>query len=104
MQTRKCLICERRPAREKGYCGNCNAQLEAARRRKQKPRPFRYVTYQGTVVAFHKNGGGTLKPELSGRSPDKLPARTTINLDKYCPGFTRQQVKKLKACVRELAK
>ena len=102
VKVRKCHICGLRPAStEQGFCHNCQAQLEADRRHKRQPKPFRYVTYRGTVLAFYRNGGDTLIPKLSGRNPEKLPIRITINLDKYCPGLTREQVKKLKRqCLR----
>jgi hypothetical protein len=101
-KARKCHICNRRPAStEQGYCLHCQAQLEAERRRKRPPKPFRYATYRGVVVAFYRNGGDKLIPKLSGLNPDKLPVRITINLDKFCPGLTREQVKKLKRqCLR----
>jgi hypothetical protein len=56
------------------------------------------------TVAFHKDGGDKLEPQLVRRDPDKLPKRRLINLDKYCPGFTREQVKKLKRLCLSFAK
>jgi hypothetical protein len=104
-KVRKCQICGLRPAStERGFCKNCQAQCEAEKRRKQQPTPWRYVTYKGVTVAFHQDGGDKLEPQLVRRDPDKLPKSKLINLDKYCPGFTRDQVKKLKRLCLSFAK
>jgi len=101
----KCQICGLRPASmERGFCKNCYAKLEAEKRRKRTPAPFRYVTYRGVTVAFHKNGGDRLSPEIVKRDPENLPQKRLINLDQYCPGFTRDQVKKLKRLCLSFAK
>lgn len=105
VKTHKCHICGCRPAStEQGFCNNCQAQIEADKRRKQQPKPFRYVTYRGVTVAFHNGSRDKLKPQLIGRDPDKLPKRLLINLDEYCPGFMRDQVKKLKRLCLSFAK
>jgi len=97
----KCVICEKRPGHESGYCTNCEAQLKA--RRGQKREVFRFVTYRGFAVAFYRNGNGTLKTELTRRNPENLPKTKTLDLNKYIDGFTRGQVKKLKRCILQLA-
>ena len=110
VKVRKCHICNVRPATaEHGYCHNCQSQLEADRRRKRPAKPFRYVTYRGVTVALHKqNGNGDngdrFKAEYITRDPEKLPKSRLINLDTYCPGFTREQVKKLKRLCLRFAK
>lgn len=104
-KARKCQICGVRPAStERGFCQNCHAKLEAEKRRNRTPAPFRYVTYRGVTVAFYKNGGDRLNPEIIKRDPENLPQKRLINLDQYCPGFTRQQVKKLKRLCLSVAK
>ena len=103
-KVRKCLICEVRPAAAQGYCKHCIAQIEADKHRKQKPKPFRYVTYRGVTFEFHNGNGDKLTPHLITRNPETLPQRLLINLDKYCPGFTREQVKKLKRLCLSFAK
>jgi len=51
------------------------------------------------------NGDGEqLNPQYCGRDPDKLPKSRLINLDGYCRGYTRQQVKKLKRLCLSFAK
>jgi len=106
-KVRKCHICNVRPATtEQGYCHNCQSQLDADRRSKRPQKSFRYVTYRGVTVGLHKhNGNGdTLKVEYITRDPEKLPKSRMINLDTYCPGFTREQVKKLKRLCLRFAK
>jgi hypothetical protein len=93
-----------RPSNGQSYCQYCTAQIEAEKRRKQKPQPFRYVTYQGTTIEFHSVGKGVFKAQYCGRNPDTLPQKLLINLDKWCEGFTREQVKKLKRQVLSFAK
>jgi len=105
VKVRKCHICGCRPAStEQGFCHNCQTRLDADRRRKRPPKPFRYVTYRGVTVALHNGNGDKLKPEFITRDPEKLPKRRLINLDTYCPGFTREQVKKLKRLCLRFAK
>ena len=102
---RKCHICGLRPAStERGFCHNCQAQYEAEKRRKRAPMPYRYVTHRGVTVQFLKGEGEELKPQYCGRDPDKLPKRRLINLNQYCRGYTREQVKKLKRLCLRFAK
>lgn len=99
----KCVICERRPARANGRCGNCQARIEAEQRRKKPQQPFKFVTYRGHVVGFYHNGGDKLTPRLLQRNPDGLPKGVTIDLNHYVDRLSREQVKKLKRCVLRLA-
>jgi hypothetical protein len=103
-KARKCLICEVRPASEQGYCKHCISQIEAEKRRKIQPQPFRYVTYQGITFEFHNGNGHKLTPVLTTRNPETLPQKLLINLNQYCEGFTREQVKKLKRLCLSFAK
>lgn len=104
VKTRKCHICARRPAAtDTGYCLNCQQQLEATRRRKRADTPYRYVTFRGVTVALYQDGD-TYIPRRVNRDPERLPKSRHINLDIYCPGFTREQVKKLKRLCLSFAK
>jgi len=99
----KCIICEQRPARDGAYCWNCNQKIEAEKRRAKPEKPAKFITYRGYVVGlYHKND--RLIPELLKRDPENLPKSQTLNLDTYIPGFSREQIKKFKACVLQLAK
>jgi hypothetical protein len=97
VKVHKCQICGCRPASsERGFCKQCEAQLEAAKHRKQAPKAFRYLTYRGVTIEFLNGKGDKLTPQLITRNPETLPKRLLINLDTYCPGFTREQIKKMK--------
>ena len=99
----KCVICEQRPQRKGGYCAHCASRLEAERKAKANGKPKYYLTYRGHVVGLFSNGDGTLKARLLTRSADKLPKRNTIDLNRYCEGYSRQKIKDFKACVLKLA-
>jgi hypothetical protein len=99
----KCIICERRPARDGAYCPNCNQKIEAEKRRAEPEKPVKFLTYRGHVVGLYRNGNGRLTPQLLQRSPENLPKSQTLNLNTYIPGFSREQIKKFKACVLQLA-
>jgi hypothetical protein len=103
-KTRKCLICGLRPVNGHSYCTQCSTQIEADKRRKQQPKPFRYVTYRGVTFEFRPKGNGTFEPHYIARNPDTLPQKLLINLDKYYEGFDREQVKKLKRLCLSFAK
>jgi hypothetical protein len=55
------------------------------------------------VVAMYETGHGTYKPEFYGHTISGIAQSKLIDLDRFCQGYTRQQVKKLKACVLSLA-
>lgn len=100
----RCVICERRPARTpEGYCGNCDSKLEAQNRCKQADKPVKFLTYRGSVVGLYRNGKGMLTPKLLKRSPDNLPKTRTLNLNRYCEGYTRDMIKAFKKSVLQLA-
>jgi len=108
-QRRKCIICGVRPAPDGGgYCKNCDSHVKALTRRKTEEAEH-YVVYKGIVVGFFANGRKTrdgqrlFTPKLLNRNPDRLPRRKTYNLDGYVKVLDRQQVKKMKACVKTLA-
>ena len=102
MSNHKCMICSQRPARDDGFCVNCARSMEAERRRKRPPTPAYYLAYRSMVVALMPNGNGGYKPVASERNPDHLPKGKTVNLDVWCPGYTREQVKRFKKAVLTL--
>ena len=97
----KCVICERRPAKGNGHCVQCAGKIAKMRRRKVEPRHF--LTYRGHVVGLYPNGDKTLKPRLLTRSAEHLPKGKTLDLNRYCEGFSREVIKRFKACVLQLA-
>lgn len=98
-----CAICGKRPATKDGYCHNCNSKLEAEKRRKKPEVPKHYLTYRGHVVGLFPDDNGMLKARLLKRKPENLPKSKTINLNKYCQGYAREQIKAFKRCVLEFA-
>ena len=102
---RKCLICGVRPAVERGFCHDCQNSIEAEKRRKREAhKADKYVTYRGVTVALRKDGDDTYKAEFITTNPDRLPKSRLINLDIYCPGYDREQIKKLKRLCKSFAK
>jgi len=99
----KCVICEQRPRWQDGYCANCASKLKAERKAKANDKPKYYLTYQGNVVGLFTKGGGKLTPRLLTRSANSLPKRNTIDLNRYCVGYSRKVIKGFKACVLSLA-
>ena len=101
----KCIICDKRPvANGNGWCANCTAKIEAERRRRRPEEARMYFHYRGHVVGLFPNGNGMLSPRLLTRSLDRLRKSRTLNLDRYCPGYTRGQIKRFKAAVLSVAR
>lgn len=99
----RCLICERRPAKQDGFCPTCASKVDKLRRVNGKAQPKYYLTYKGIVVGLFPDGGGALRAELLKRNPAILPKTKTFDLNRYCQGFTREQIKRFKACCLQLA-
>lgn len=100
----KCIICDERPSlKGNGLCSHCEDRVNRERKSRQPDKPHRFVTYRGHVVGMYRTGNGTLKPRLLNRNPDRLPKSKTFDLNRYIEGFTREQVKRLKATVLQLA-
>ncbi len=98
-----CLICSHRPAKaETAFCGICQSKIDASSRSSRQAEPVKYVVYKGDVVGFYRNGSDKLSPRLVQRNPDGLPKGKTIDLNTYIEGYTREQVKKLKCCIKTL--
>lgn len=101
----KCVICTHRPARtDEGYCKTCASQIEAEQRhrRMQSEKPVKYLTYRGSIVGLFKNGNKKLEARLLRGNPELLPKSKVLDLNKYCPGFDRSQIRKMKACILQL--
>lgn len=105
VKVRKCLICGVRPAVERGFCHNCLTSMDAERRHKRQARKAdKYVTYRGVTVALRSNGDGEYKASFSTLNPERIAKKRLINLDGYCPGYDRGQIKKLKRLCLSFAK
>ena len=98
-----CIICNHRPAKDGGICADCRNKIEAETRKRQAEQPVKFATYRGHVIGFYRNGSDKLDVRLLRRSPDNLPRTNTINLDTYVEGMTRDQVKKIKSAILQLA-
>lgn len=98
----KCIICKRRPSRNGGYCTNCASKIEADKRCRQADSPVKFLTYRGHVVGLCHNNG-RLTPRLLRRNAETLPRTRTLDLNTYIDGFTREEIKRFKACVLQCA-
>lgn len=102
----KCVICGRKTKSDAAYCQQHQRQLDKARqeeRRRKQPKAVKYACYRGHIIGFFKNGGGKLIASYVGMSTSGIPKGKLINLDEYCEGYTREQIKKLKATVLALS-
>ncbi len=97
----KCVICKKRPANGDGRCPQCAGRITSMSKRIEQPRHF--LTYRGYVVGLYPNGGKQLIPRLLGRNAEHLPKGKTIDLNHYCQGYSREVIKRFKACVLHLA-
>lgn len=96
----KCIVCDIRPQKEGSqYCHICHDRIEALTGKKPD-KPFRYIAYQGAVVGMFPTGEDTYRPRMVKIDLKRIPKRDLINLDQYCPGFNRDQIKKMKRAVR----
>lgn len=101
----RCLICNRKTKGDP-YCQQHQRQLNKAKEqegRRNQLKAVKYACYRGHVIGFFKNGNNTLKPSYVGMSINRIPKAKLINLDEYCEGYTRDQIKKLKAAVLTLS-
>jgi hypothetical protein len=100
---RKCIICETRPVQTgqaAGYCKQCADQIAARSVRAPKVEVEKYITYRGKIAAviFDHEEQGVKKYKVTQvyKSIDQLPKGKIINLDTYCEGFDRNQIKTFK--------
>ena len=99
----KCIICGKRPADDSCVCHNCQSKIDSYARASKSPEAKYFLIYRGSVVGLYSDGQGKLKAKLLSRNPDKLPKFRTLNLDGYCQGYSREQIKRFKSCVLSLA-
>lgn len=105
MAALRCLICEQRPRFENSpYCQQCGGKLDAERRSRTPERASKYLVYQGVVAGLYRigkdgEGNGVYSVRFLKREAADLPKSITVDLDHYCEGLSRDQVKKYKAIV-----
>ena len=101
----KCIICGFKP-RVEGlrYCTNCDSQIKSEKKRKGGDgfqHAEKFAVWHGYGVAFMLNGNGRLTPvAVPASAIPKLAKAKTLNLDTYLDGFSRAQVKKIKAAIK----
>ena len=99
-QAHKCVVCGKRPSPVGEYCHNCKQRIEKDKRERRNDQPVKFLTYRDIVVALYRNGQeGRLRGLVIKRDSRKLPKSRTLDLNTYLKGFTREQVKRLKASV-----
>lgn len=103
----ECTICGR-PIKNGGpYCQQHAREVDKERqerRARERKDAFRYVYYCDHVISLREDGDGALKASYVGMSLSGIPKSRLINLTTYCDGYSRQQIKKLKALVLRLAR
>ena len=97
----KCVICEERPANGNGRCVQCAGKITKMSKRTVEPQY--YLTYRGHVIGLYPDSDKTLKPRLLTRSDKHLPKGKTVDLNHYCEGYSREVIKRFKACILQLA-
>jgi hypothetical protein len=102
----KCVLCGRKHSLDGPYCRGCKLELDKEKKKKRqadpKRRAVKCLAYRGHVVGlFRKNG--SLIPSYLGMSTAGIPKSKLINLDEYCQGYTRDQVKQFKRVVLRCA-
>ena len=100
----KCLLCPKTRAKESRYCKYHTKILQNARKRKADPfaDAFRFAKYRQNIVAFMPQQDGTFRATYVGMNVNSVPKSKLIDLDVFCPGFTRPQVKKIKTAILAL--
>jgi hypothetical protein len=103
----RCQICSRKHKDNGAYCRSCQIAIDrdnAEERKRQNPdgKAVKFVHYQGHVVGFFGKNGRLIARYI-GMSLCGIPKGKLINLDEYCPGFDREQIKKFKAVVLRLS-
>jgi hypothetical protein len=103
----KCPICSRKHKNEGPYCRGCQITLgkdraEERKRQNTNGNAVKFIHYQGHVIGFF-NKKRKLVARYIGMSLTGIPKSKLINLDEYCPGYTRDQIKKFKAAVLKLS-
>lgn len=103
----KCPICNRKHKNEGIHCRTCQAALDKDRaklHKRQNPNgnAVKFAAYQGHVIGFFRKNSH-LVARYIGMSLSSIPKTKLINLNEYCPGYDRSQIKRLKATVLSLS-
>jgi len=82
--------------------------VDKLKRAAKLEQPIQFLTYRDVVVGLYPNGTndhelGMYRGIVLKRRADKLPKARTIDLNERIPGYTRHQIKVLKAKVMALA-
>ena len=111
---RRCAICNRRPpAKGEMYCRVCQGEMDQAERERRQrcegwKKAWKFLHWKGVLVGIFPNGNGpdgqaVYQPRRVFKSLDQVPKDKVIDLDTYIPGFTRQQIRGMKATLKQLA-
>lgn len=96
----KCLMCSKTRAKGSMFCRYHSKLVEPPKKLPSiYTQAFKFAKYQGNIVAFLPQEDGSFRPSYVGMNASKVPKSKLIDLDTYCPGYTRQQVKKIKNCI-----
>ena len=103
----KCPICNRKHKNSGFHCRTCQVALDKDKtqlRKRQNPNgnAVKFAYYQGHVIGFFRKNSH-LVARYIGMSLSSVPKGKLINLDEYCPGYDRSQIKNLKATVLRLS-
>jgi len=103
----KCPICDRKHKSDGLYCRGCQTEIDREKRelhKRQNPNgnAVKFLHYQGHVVGFFRKNGH-LVARYIGMSLSGIPKGKLINLDEYCPGFDRKQIRHFKTTVLKLS-
>jgi hypothetical protein len=103
----QCPICNRKHKNKGVYCRGCQTEINREKRelrKRQNPNgnAVKFLHYQGHVVGFFRKNGH-LVARYIGMSLGGIPKGKLINLDEYCLGFDRKQIRHFKATVLRLS-
>ena len=110
----RCFICGRRPpASGEMYCRVCQGEMDQTSHEGQKrcqawKKAWKFLHWKGVVVGLYPAeseqwGQPMVTPRRVFKGLGQLPKAKVINLDTYIQGFTRQQIKGMKATLKQLA-
>ena len=96
------------------YCRVCQREIDQAEQaRRQRcqgwKKAWRFLHWRGVVVGLYQVdqvdewSQPKVRPRRVFQTLGQLPRGKTINLDNYIPGFTRTQIKGMKATLKQLA-
>lgn len=113
----QCTICGTRPRPKDNRrltcipCGQLLARNEAEERARRRSAPTYYPQYRhilhwrGELVGLRPKCNGMLQPVYIGWDLNlrRVPQSKLINLDTWIPGYTPEQIKRMKGIIRRLA-